>query len=132
MSASARIAGIGRTTVYARRAEDADFASEWDDASELAVDQAEAEMFRRAVHGVDKPIYQNGKQVGTIREFSDTLLIFLLKGRRSEVYGTKARHEISGPNGGPLPISFNEAADDIYAEPAPSEGDEPESSTDRW
>lgn len=35
----------------------------------------EAEMHRRAVEGVVEPVYQGGKLVGTVRKFSDQLLI---------------------------------------------------------
>lgn len=35
----------------------------------------EDEIHRRAVEGVAKPVYQGGKKVGSIREYSDRLLI---------------------------------------------------------
>lgn len=130
VAASARVAGIARSTAYTHKLDDPDFASEWDDVFEGAIDEAESELYRRAVHGVERAVYQNGKRVGTIKEYSDTCLIFLLKGRRGEVYGQKSKHELSGPHGGPLPISIEQAIDDIYggnpdeSEPALSEGDE--------
>ena len=46
----------------------------------------EPEAIRRTVEGVEKPVYHQGRQVGTVREYSDTLLIFLLKGWKSERY----------------------------------------------
>jgi hypothetical protein len=39
--------------------------------------------------------------VGTVRKFSDNLLMFLLKGKRPEVF--RERHELTGVNGAPLP-----------------------------
>ena len=51
---------------------------------------------RRAAEGTLKPVYQGGKLVGEIREFSDTLLIFLLKGKRPEVYRENVKVEHSG------------------------------------
>ncbi len=39
---------------------------------------------RRAVDGVDEPVYQGGKKVGSITRYSDTLLIFLLKANRDK------------------------------------------------
>jgi hypothetical protein len=36
----------------------------------------------RAVEGVERPVFQRGQQVGTIREYSDRLLMFMLKARR--------------------------------------------------
>ena len=41
-------------------------------------------------------MYYKGEVVGTIRKYSDTLLIFLLKGALPEVY--RERYEISGGN----------------------------------
>jgi len=46
----------------------------------------EREAYRRAVEGNDKPVYQGGKKVGTVKEYSDGLLTFLLKARKPEVY----------------------------------------------
>jgi hypothetical protein len=81
---SSRKAGVGRTTVYQARKDDPAFADQWDDAIDEAVDLLEAVARGRAVNGTDKPVYQGGVQVGTIREYSDTLLIFLLKAHRPE------------------------------------------------
>ena len=50
------------------------------------VDAFQEEAHRRAVQGIEKPVYQGGRLVGTVREYSDTLLIFLLKGLRPERY----------------------------------------------
>ena len=46
----------------------------------------ELEARRRAVKGTDKPVFQRGEQVGTIREYSDTLLMFLLKANKPEKF----------------------------------------------
>jgi hypothetical protein len=46
----------------------------------------EDEAVRRAYEGVERPVFQGGKQVGVVREYSDTLLIFLLKALRPEKY----------------------------------------------
>ena len=83
---AAEKAGVNRQYVYRVRDTDEAFAAEWDDALAKSVDEAERELFRRAVKGVRKPVYQNGKQVGEIQEYSDTLLIFLLKSHRAERY----------------------------------------------
>jgi hypothetical protein len=79
---AAKAAGFNRRTAYRYRLEDPEFASDWDDAVEQAVDMLEKEAWRRASQGVLKPIFQGGDQVGEVREYSDTLLIFLLKGNR--------------------------------------------------
>jgi hypothetical protein len=81
-----RAAGVSRATVYRHRARSGRFARRWDDALEDAVDMLEAEARRRALHGTDRPVYYRGEAVGTVREYSDTLLIFLLKASRPERY----------------------------------------------
>jgi hypothetical protein len=72
-------------------------------------DQLEQEARRRAHDGVRKPVYQGGKRVGYIQEYSDTLLIFLLKGLRPEKY--RERFEHSGAGGGPLQLSWEKPAE---------------------
>lgn len=101
---SARAAGISRRTANEYRRHNAAFALVWQDAMDEATDLLEAEMQRRAVEGVVEPVYGrryevvNGRsvqvsdgKVGEIRKYSDTLLIFALKGNRPEKY--KDSHE---------------------------------------
>jgi hypothetical protein len=45
-----------------------------------------------------------GKKPLGLREYSDTLLMFLLKGLLPERYRDRVKAEISGPAGGPIPI----------------------------
>ena len=49
-------------------------------------DRVEQEILRRGAVGWEEPVFQGGKQVGTIRKFSDTLLIFYAKARMPERY----------------------------------------------
>lgn len=58
----------------------------FEQAEAQAADRLEKEALRRAVEGVDRPVYQCGALVGYVREYSDTLLIFLLKGLRPQKY----------------------------------------------
>ena len=75
-------ARVTRSVVYEWRDENKDFAKLWDAALDLASDVLEDEAVRRAHDGWLKPVYQKGRRVGTIREFSDSLLMFMLKARR--------------------------------------------------
>lgn len=102
VSRAAREARIGRSALYAWRRDDDGFADQWSDALEEGSDRLEDEMLRRAVDGVERPIYHQGKLVGHVREYSDTLLIFMLKARRPEKYRDKLRHEHTGRAGGPI------------------------------
>ena len=92
---SCQAAGVGRRTAYDHRAKDAAFASAWADAMEEAADLLEQEAVRRAVEGVDKPVYQGGRMVGIVKEYSDTLLIFLLKGARPNKYRDNVKVDVS-------------------------------------
>jgi hypothetical protein len=81
-----RAARVGRSTAYRHRDTDPAFAAAWDRALETAVDALELEARRRAVEGVERSVFHAGKQVGIIHDYSDTLLIFLLKANRPEKY----------------------------------------------
>ncbi len=97
---AARAAKINRSTHY-RWLEDLEYADAFDEAKEEAVDVLEMEARRRAVEGIDRPVFYQGKKVGSVRSYSDTLLIFLLKGAMPEKY--RERHELSG---GERPVQF--------------------------
>ena len=94
------VAQIARNSAYLWRKADADFRAKWDEAAEFAGDLLEAEAFRRAHDGYDKPVFQAGQLVGTIREYSDTLTVFLLKGMKRSKYGDKlettAKQDLEG------------------------------------
>jgi len=86
------VAGYARSSVYERRANDAAFATAWDAAYEAGSDVLEDEARRRAIEGVERGIYHAGKRVAVERQYSDTMLIFLLKARRPEKY--RERYEV--------------------------------------
>lgn len=75
-----------RTEIYRWLEHDDEFSAEFRQAEIEATETMEAEAHRRGVLGYDKPVYQGGAQVGTIREYSDTLLIFMLKARNPDKY----------------------------------------------
>lgn len=95
---SCRKAKIGRRTPYNEREKNSAFAQAWDDAYQTAVDRWEQEALRRGYEGVPKPIYHGGKEVGSVREFSDVLLMFMLNGARPEKYRPQSRRD--GDEGG--------------------------------
>ena len=80
------IARINRDTHYDWLKTDPDYAKAAESAMESAADRLEREALRRAVEGVEEPVYQGGKKVGVVQKYSDTLLIFLLKGARPHKY----------------------------------------------
>lgn len=84
---SAKEAGIARSAAYRLRSQSVSFRAAWDEAMNQALDDLEAMLLDRAVHGVEKPVFYGGKACGTVRHYSDALAIFFLRARRPEVYG---------------------------------------------
>jgi len=90
-----RAAGVSRATFYRERARNPEFDELALDAIDEAIDRLELEARRRAAEGVKRERWQRtgtdarGRPIyerQTIREYSDTLLIFLLKAGRPEKY----------------------------------------------
>ena len=75
---------------------DAAYAEAFTEAREEACDVLESEARRRAVKGVAKPIYYQGAIVGTVKEYSDTLLIFLMKALMPDKYRDNVKTEDTG------------------------------------
>lgn len=76
-----------------------EFSAAWDEAVETFTDGVESELLRRAINGVERPVFYKGKPVGKITEYSDGLLQFWMERRR---YPSKQKLEHSGPNGGAI------------------------------
>ena len=99
VSDSALIAGVDRSTAYKYYRTDPDFAALWEQAIKASNVVLEDEARRRAVTGVDEPVFQQARQVGSVRKYSDTLLIFLMKGNMPEKYreniSLDARHDVN-------------------------------------
>lgn len=71
-------------------------------AQQMAGDWLEDEAIRRAKEGILRAVHYQGVHVDDVVEFSDTLLIFLLKGAKPEKY--RERFEHTGDQGGPMVI----------------------------
>jgi hypothetical protein len=102
---AAQEACINKVTAYRWRQADREFAEAWDEALDEANDRLEQEALRRGRDGVSKPVYQGGRLVGRVQDYSDTLLIFMLKARRPEVYRERASFEHTGKGGKELPAA---------------------------
>lgn len=108
VSRAAEAAGIERPTAYRLRDAHEDFRAEWDEALEEAADAMEVEAQRRAVEGLVRKKFakdgvplidpETGQQY-VEREYSDTLLIFLLKGARPEKFRDNVRVLGAGKGG---------------------------------
>jgi hypothetical protein len=102
-------------TAYRRRDEEQAFREDWDEALDEAADLLELEARRRAVDGIDKPIYHQGEEIDVVKSYSDTLLIFLLKGARPGKYRDNVHHEVTGKGGGPVRFRAEDLTDDELA-----------------
>lgn len=113
---AAAAAGLTRAQVQAQRDADPAFAQAWADAMAEAVERAEAEVYRRAFRGVDRPVYYAGQQVGIVRDYSDSLAALYLKAHRPEAYRDRAG-STAATDSGPVRVVIGDdwdrdAADD--------------------
>lgn len=114
-----KLSKVGRRTVYDWINADPDFVKELEESKRIAIDALQDEAVRRAFEGTIKPVYQGGKKVGKIREYSDTLMVLLLKGNMPDKYKDRFSGELSGQGGGP--IKTHHTSDDIDWEKVPTE-----------
>ena len=90
-----KVSKVGRSSHYRWLAEDPKYSEAFDLAKEQASDRLEAEAIRRAFEGVEEPTgWYKGEPGGYVRRYSDTLLIFLLKGAFPDRY--TERTELKG------------------------------------
>ena len=83
---AAQHAERSRNEVHDVRQRSKRFAAQWDDALEEATDLLEAAAWRRAVTGIDKPMFFKGEVVGSTKKYSDRLLMFLLEAYKPEMF----------------------------------------------
>lgn len=98
-SAAARAIGRHPTTMYDWLDRDEGFANAFHSLKRVSGDAAYAEAFRRAVDGVEKPVFGSlGPQMGSgivghVREYSDSLLALVLKTLKPE-FQDRQHHEV--------------------------------------
>jgi hypothetical protein len=100
---SCRVAGVSRQSVYRWLEDDEPFRLAYNQSRQESDDAIRSEIYRRAIEGVPEPVFHQGRRVGSVRKFSDVLLIFLAKSRMSE-FRDKQTVEHSGPDGGPIQV----------------------------
>lgn len=86
---AAEVAKQDRTNHYRWMKDDPDYVEAFKSADLSAGDRLEQEARRRAVEGVTEPVYHKGGVVGEVQKYSDTLLIFLLKGAKPDKYADR-------------------------------------------
>jgi hypothetical protein len=94
-------AGLSRRALYKHRAAHEAFAGYWEEALNLGVERLQDDAMRRALQGTERAVFRNGKQVGSVQQFDNRLLQFLLKAHRPETYGERGKVALS-----PLPFDL--------------------------
>ena len=117
VAGAASAARIGRTSHYEWLEKDKEYASSFAEAKEEATDNLEQEARRRAVDGVLEPVFWQGELVGRVRKYSDTLLIFLLKGAHPGKYRENVR--LTGDEQHPLTFRFIDPRGNIDSQAKP-------------
>ena len=98
---------MSRAAAYKARRTNKRFADKWEEAIDVATDAMELEARRRAMSGVEEPIYYKGQQVGYARKYSDILLMFLIKAQRPAKY--RDHHTIDAKVEGRIEVASVEA-----------------------
>lgn len=109
---AAEISKCSRDMHYSWLKNDPDYPALFRQADQQACDRLEQEARRRAIEGTEKPVFHKGEQCGVVREYSDTLLIFLMKGAMPEKYKERQAHEVTGKGGGPIEVKRYDHLDD--------------------
>lgn len=78
--------GLHRTQLYKHRDRNAAFRKKWEAALNLGIDRLQDDAIRRALHGTERAVFREGKQVGAIRQYDNRLMQFLLRSHRPAIY----------------------------------------------
>ena len=78
---AAELAGVSRSAPYDLADRDPVFKAEMAEANQAATQTAIREAWRRAVEGVDEPVFHQGSVCGLVRKYDSSLLMFLIKQR---------------------------------------------------
>lgn len=93
VSTACEQSGITRQAHYRWMHEDAEYREKFDEAFKSVASILEEEAVRRAVQGTRRDVFYQGAKCGEELVYSDTLLIFLLKGMKPSTY--RERHDIT-------------------------------------
>lgn len=101
---AARWAKISRNAHYNWMKDDPTYPDRFREAEKKAARSLEDEAVRRAHQGLRKAIFYKGKIVGWETEYSDMLMLALLKAGQPDKFIEKRAIEHQGQGGGPLEI----------------------------
>jgi hypothetical protein len=107
ISKACDICCVSRRGAYDAKEADTEFSKEWEEAVEESIELMEAEARRRAFEGVLEPVFYQGEECGTIRKYSDTLLMFILKAKKPKEYRDNQRVVLAGDKENPLHTTYH-------------------------
>lgn len=117
VSRACELTGVGRTSHYRWLQQDPAYRAAFKRAKVMAASVFEDEAARRAIEGVERPTgWYKGKPGGYVREYSDNLLMFMLKGLLPDKY--RERVEVRG---GISTIAYDKLPDHLIARIAAGE-----------
>lgn len=93
ITGAAEAAKIGDRSHYLWMTKHPEYKEAFESARQAFCESLEGEARRRAYEGVDEPVFHQGELVGHKRRYSDTLLIFLMKGNMPDKYGDKVQND---------------------------------------
>ncbi len=96
------ISNIHRSMIYKWIEQDSSFANQMELAGVEATENMESEATRRAVDGCERPVFYQGEECGSITEYSDQLMTFMLKSRNPKRYKDNIALEHTGKDGKPI------------------------------
>ena len=96
---AAEISGVTRQAHYLWLKTDAEYAMAHEKVRAMLVDNLEDAAYERAVNGIERKIYFKGEEIGTQKEYSDTLLALLLKANMPEKYKDKTETTVNVEDG---------------------------------
>lgn len=124
IAGSAKKVGVSPATISAHRKKDEHFNTLCELAIEQGTEYLEDVALERVTEGVPRSVYYQGEKVDETRDFSDTLLIFLLKARKPEKYRDRMDLTTGGKDwGSAFQAAAQAAAQDLLESPEPIDGE---------
>lgn len=105
LSVALKAAGVSRRVHANRLNDDRVYRDLWEEANNEWADALEAELTRRNLEGLQRPMLQRGRIVTYVREFSDKLLMFQLERTRPDKWHLATMAERNA-NAAPLAFKF--------------------------
>ena len=114
-------AHIERSTAYRAREADKTFAQLWEEAIEVGIDRAEAEMFRRAVDGWLEPMTSGGAPIYQVERDPATGHPVMVEeeyttfdiNNNPKINKRMVQRLLLGPDGQPIPLTVRKRSDQL-------------------